>query len=232
MTVASNQAVVILGGFLITDEAYTPLAEWIRSHTGAEVRVVHVSRLDWLATTWGFGWIRLLDRVDTCVKDLQVGSATDRVTLIGHSSGGVLLRAYLSDQGFLGRCYSGALRCSRLITLGSPHQARRATALRALVDQRFPGCPHSDRVNYVSVAGRLDLNGANASGFSRRSAPKSYVQICGDSQAPGDGLVPVSSALLKDSVAVELEDTAHGGLFGASWYGSTDRIEAWWSALS
>ena len=53
--VASNQAVVILGGFLITDEAYTPLAEWIRSHTGAEVRVVHVSRLDWLATTWGFG---------------------------------------------------------------------------------------------------------------------------------------------------------------------------------
>ena len=65
----------------------------------------------------------------------------------------------------------------------------------------------------------------------RRSAAKSYVQICGDSQAPGDGLVPVSSALLKDSVAVELEDTAHGGLFGASWYGSTDRIEAWWSAL-
>ena len=229
--VASDQAVVILGGFLITDEAYSPLAEWIRANTGASVRVVHVSRIDWLATTWGFGWIRLLDRVDACVRELQAESSTHRVTLIGHSSGGVLLRAYLSDQTFLGRCYGGALRCNRLITLGSPHQARRATVLRALVDQRFPGCPHSDQVNYVSVAGRLDLTSANASGFSRRSAPKSYVQISGHPEGPGDGLVPVSSALLKDAVAVELDDTAHGGLFGTSWYGSTDRIELWWSAL-
>ncbi len=229
--VASDQAVVILGGFLITDEAYNPLAEWIRSHTGAEVCVVHASRLDWLATTWGFGWIRLLDRVESCVRTLQAGSSRDRVTLIGHSSGGVMLRAYLSDQSFLGRSYGGSMRCNRLITLGSPHQARRATALRALVDQRFPGCPHSDQVNYVSVAGRLDLKGANASGFSRRFARKSYVQISGDCDGPGDGLVPVSSALLRDSVAIELEDTAHGGLFGTSWYGSIDRIGMWWSAL-
>jgi hypothetical protein len=43
--------------------------------------------------------------------------------------------------------------------------------------------------------------------------------------------VPVESALLRQARSVVLENTAHGGLFGSSWYGSLDRIEAWWSAL-
>ena len=87
-----DQPVVVLGGFLITVEAYDPLAEWIAARTGAPVKVVPVSRLDWLATSWGFGWTRLLDRVDAAVRELQGRSASSRVTLIGHSSGGVMLR--------------------------------------------------------------------------------------------------------------------------------------------
>jgi len=207
------------------------MAAWIRAHTGAEVRIVQANRLDWLATSWSFGWIRLLDRVDACVQALQAESETGRVTLIGHSSGGVMLRAYLSDEAFLGRTYAGATRCNRLITLGSPHQAVRATPLRALVDRRFPGCPHAESVDYVAVAARLDLSSSVASGFSRRSAARSYRQICGDPCVDGDGLVPVRSALLRDARPVVLENTAHGGLFGSSWYGSVDRIPAWWTAL-
>ena len=230
-SISTTQPVVILGGFLISDSTYGPMAAWIHANTGAEVRIVQANRLDWLATSWSFGWIRLLDRVNACVQALQAESATGRVTLIGHSSGGVMLRAYLSDEAFLGRTYAGATRCNRLITLGSPHQAVRATPLRALVDQRFPGCPQANQVDYVAIAGRLDLNGANASRFSRRTAANSYRQISGDPQAPGDGLVPVSSALLRDARCVELEDTAHGGFFGRSWYGSEDRIGRWWSAL-
>ena len=226
-----SQPVVILGGFLITDEAYRPLADWIHQATGAPVRIVAASRLDWLATSWGFGWCRLLDRVDSCVRELQRQSRNERVTLIGHSSGGVMLRPYLADTTFLGRRFNGAARCNRLITLGSPHQALRATPLRARVDREFSGCPEVDRVDYVAVAGRLDPQGANASSFSRRSSARSYRQIMGDPDLEGDGLVPISSALLRDARWIELADTAHGGLFGQSWYGSTDRIESWWSLL-
>ena len=231
LAVNPDQPVVILGGFLITDEAYQPLAEWIQDRAGAPVRIVHVTRLDWLATSWGFGWVRLLDRVDACVRDLHSSHPGCSVTLIGHSSGGVMLRPYLSDEPFEGRTYRGAERCNRLVTLGSPHQALKATPLRAEVDRRFPGCPLADRVDYLAVAGRLDLEGVNASNFSRRSASRSYQQISGDPAAAGDGLVPVDSALLRDARSVVLDDTAHGGLFGRSWYGSLDRVEAWWSAL-
>ena len=226
-----SQPVVILGGFLITDEAYRPLADWIHQATGAPVRIVPASRLDWLATSWGFGWCRLLDRVDSCVRELQRQSRNERVTLIGHSSGGVMLRPYLVDQTFLGRCFNGATRCNRLITLGSPHQAMRATPLRARVDRAFPGCPEADHVDYVAVAGRLDPLGSNASTFSTRTSARSYRQIMGDPDLEGDGLVPVQSALLRDARWIELSDTAHGGLFGQSWYGSTDRIDHWWSQL-
>ena len=226
-----SQPVVILGGFLITDEAYRPLADWIHQATGAPVRIVPASRLDWLATSWGFGWCRLLDRVDFCVRELQCQSPTERVTLIGHSSGGVMLRPYLVNQTFLGRCFNGATRCNRLITLGSPHQAMRATPLRARVDRAFPGCPEADHVDYVAVAGRLDPLGSNASTFSTRTSARSYRQIMGDPDLEGDGLVPVQSALLRDARWIELSDTAHGGLFGQSWYGSPDRIDHWWSQL-
>ena len=229
--VSLEQPVVVLGGFLITAEAYAPLAEWIATRTGAPVTVVPVSRFDWLATSWGFGWTRLLDRVDAAVRELQVRSGGSRVTLIGHSSGGVMLRPYLSGESFCGNRYGGADRCNRLITLGSPHQAVRATPLRALVDRRFPGCPHAESVDYVAVAARLDLSSSVASGFSRRSAARSYRQISGDPCVDGDGLVPVCSALLRDARPVVLENTAHGGLFGSSWYGSVDRIPIWWTAL-
>ena len=198
-TVSLNQPVVIFGGFLITQEAYRPLADWIDQATGAAVHIVPASKLDWLATSWGFGWRRLLDRVDAAVRELQSQSPTGRVTLIGHSSGGVMLRPYLADQTFLGRRFNGAARCNRLITLGSPHQALRATPLRARVDREFPGCPEADRVDYVAVAGRLDPLGANASNFSRRSAARSYRQIMGDPDLQGDGLVPLPSALLRDA---------------------------------
>lgn len=226
-----GQPVVIFGGFLITAEAYRPLSDWIEQASGAPVRIVPASKLDWLATSWGFGWCRLLDRVDALVRELQGLSPTGRVTLIGHSSGGVMLRPYLADQNFLGRRYNGASRCNRLITLGSPHQAERATPLRARVDGEFPGCPEADRVDYVAVAGRLDPLGSNASTFSARSARRSYRQIMGDADLEGDGLVPVQSALLRDARWIELPDTAHGGLFGQSWYGSPDRIDVWWSQL-
>ena len=226
-TVDPKQPVLVLGGFLITEEAYAPMTAWLKQQGVLDAQVVPVTRLEWLLTTWGFGWRRVLDRVDAMVQKLQASSPTGRVTLIGHSSGGVMLRLYLSDEAVVGRGYGGAARCDRLITLGSPHQAVRATPLRMLVDRRFPGC-HEPGVDYVAIAGEINLEGENASAFSRRSASGSYKSIAGDAKLSGDGLVPVGSALLKGARHLVQADTAHGGFFGKLWYGSAQRLESWW----
>ena len=222
------QPVVILGGFLITDEAYGPMAQWLKAQGGLDVSVVHASRVDWLLTSSAWGWQRLLQRVDHSVKQARDRCAGAPVTLIGHSSGGVMLRLYLAEHGLEGASLNGQKLCQRLISLGSPHQAKRATRLRALVDRLHPGCACAPQVDYVSVAGRLDLSSAQASDFARRSAANSYRQIGAQPEDPGDGLVPVSSAWLKDSRLIELEATAHGGLFGQPWYGSIERLSQWW----
>ena len=226
-SVDPHQPVVILGGFLITEEVYQPMADWLIKQGVTDAKVVPVSRYDWLLTSWGFGWRRVLDRVDQHVQLLQSTSPTGRVTLIGHSSGGVMLRLYLSDQPFQGRTYGGASRCDRLISLGSPHQAIRATPLRAMVDRSCPGC-HEPGVDYVAIAGELNLNSTTASVFSRRSAKGSYRRISGSVDVSGDGLVPIDSALLCGARHLVQSDTAHGGLFGTTTYFSPARLEAWW----
>ena len=222
------QPVVILGGFLITEEAYGPMAQWLEAQGGIDVSVVHASRLDWLLTSSAWGWQRLLQRVDHSVRQARDRCAGAPVTLIGHSSGGVMLRLYLAEHGLEGASLNGQKHCHRLISLGSPHQAKRATRLRELVDRLHPGCACAPQVAYISVAGRLDLASAQASGFARRSAANSYKQIGAKPEDPGDGLVPVSSAWLKGSKLIELEATAHGGLFGQPWYGSIERVSQWW----
>lgn len=220
------QPVVILGGFLITQEAYAGMSAWITQHHGCAVRVIPASRLDWILTSWAFGWRRLLDRVDAQVRELAAASPTGRVTLIGHSSGGVMLRLYLSDEPFCGRRYGGAQFCDQLISLGSPHQALRATPLRAMVDRHFPGA-FFPQVDYLAVAGTVDLASSTASGFSKRTAAANYRSIAGTDAVDGDGLVPVQSALLQGARHQVLADTAHGGFFGSSWYGSEDRLSLW-----
>ena len=222
-----SQPVVILGGFLITDEAYQPLVDWLRVERGIDASVVHASRTDWLLTSWDLGWRRLLQRTEALVLKVLRDSGSDQVTLIGHSSGGVMLRLYLADHGLEGASLNGQRHCDRLISLGSPHQAVRATPLRAMVGRLLPGCACSN-VDYVSVAGRLDLASPMATNFARRSAARSYRQIAGAGDVSGDGLVPVSSALLSGSRPIELTETAHGGFFGSTWYGSIERIEQWW----
>ena len=222
------QPIVILGGFLIAAEAYKPMAAWLKLQGVSDVLVVPMTRLDWLLTTRRFGWRRVLDRVDAMVKQVQHQSPSGKATLIGHSSGGVMLRLYLSKETFEGNVYAGSERCDRLITLGSPHQAVRATPLRAMVDRRFPGCYESG-VDYVAIAGKLELCKGNASALSRIGAKASYKRAINNDVCLGDGLVPVESALLHGARSLIQNDTAHGGLFGDIWYASTQRVDEWWN---
>ena len=222
------QPIVILGGFLIAAEAYKPMAAWLKLQGVSDVLVVPMTRWDWLLTTRRFGWRRVLDRVDAMVKQVQHQSLSGKATLIGHSSGGVMLRLYLSNEAFEGKVYAGSERCDRLITLGSPHQAVRATPLRTMVDRRFPGCYESG-VDYVAIAGKLELCRGNASALSRIGAKASYKRAINDDGFLGDGLVPVKSALLHGARSLIQNDTAHGGLFGDIWYASTQRVDEWWN---
>jgi hypothetical protein len=220
------QPVLILGGFLIAEEAYQPMGSWLRQQTHQPVAVVPANRFDWLLTSWAFGWRRLLDRVEQQAQALAEQSPTGKVTLIGHSSGGVMLRLFLADDPFAGRTYNGQRWANRLYTLGSPHTALRATALRAMVDRRYPGAFFADAVSYVSVAG--DLAEVDGSALSRRMAASSYRAIAGSQALQGDGLVPVQSAHLHGSTAITLAGVAHGGAFGARWYGTPEVVEQWW----
>jgi len=223
-----RQPIVLLGGFLIAPASYGPMRERLAKLSGQPVSLVPVGKPEWLLTVFAERWARILDRMALEVATQAARSATGAVTLIGHSSGGIMLRLFLDNQPFQGRRYNGRALANTLVMLGSPHTARRASRLRQLVDERLPGTCFAPDVRYVSVAGDLDLNAPAAADTARRLAPGAYQSNCGDRHARGDGLVPVASALLAGSAAVVLPGVAHAGLFGTHWYGSPEVVERWW----
>ena len=227
-----NQPVIILGGFFIESNAYKEMAEYIYSRTNNKVVIVQVKKIEWLLTNWSFGWQIILDRVNKLVKELSSESSSNRVTLIGHSSGGMMLRLFLSDLLFNGKIYNGRENANCLITLGSPNQAKRATYLRNLVSSTLPGSFYNKEVNYISVAGELDLNGPIATKTSIRLSKSSYRALNGEGNLIGDGLVPIDSALLMGSKHIIIKETAHGKTFGRDWYGSTNKVEEWFNKAS
>ncbi|MFN6133020.1 MAG: lipase family alpha/beta hydrolase [Synechococcaceae cyanobacterium] len=226
---STRQPIVILGGFLISPEAYGPMLTRLEQLSGQPVRLVAVSKPLWALTVFGFAWAWILDRVAAVVAELAQTSPTGRVTLVGHSSGGIMLRLFLDEAPFEGRRYDGKVLADTLVMLGSPHTALKATPLRQMVGRRLPGAFFADRVRYVSVAGDLDIS--SASPLARRMAPTAYRNSSGSAEDRGDGLVPLASALLTGSTSVVLPGVAHAAAFGTSWYGSPEVVECWWRAL-
>ena len=222
-----NQPVIILGGFLINSSVYNEMREYIKSRINNKVEIVPITKIEWLSTNWAFGWKIILDKVEKRVKELSQESSTNKVTLIGHSSGGMILRLFLSDLVFNQKIYNGKDYANCLVTLGSPNQAKRATYLRNFVSSTLPGSFYSKDVNYISVAGELDLNGPIATRTSVRISKSSYRALNGNGTLIGDGLVPIDSALLIGSKQVVMKETAHGKAFGKEWYGSKNKVEEW-----
>jgi len=223
--------IIVLGGFLITSEAYNPIKSTIENIFGRKVYVVDVTRGDWFKSNSAEGWINILNKVKDKVDFALKETNAKNIDLIGHSSGGIMLRLYLSSEPFKDKIFNGKSKAKNLITLGSPHQAVKATRLRKFVDERYPG-NFFKNINYVSIGGEVKINSKQTSILTKLIARNSYKSISGDKNESGDGLVPLSSSLLKDSQQIILPGTVHGGIFGQNWYGSNSKIREWWDQIN
>jgi len=154
-----------------------------------------------------------------------------KIDLIGHSSGGIMLRLYLSNEVFNNLVFNGKSIAKNLITLGSPHQAIKATALRRFVNEKYPG-NFFKNINYVSIGGEVEINSDQTSLLTKLIAQSSYKSISGNKNERGDGLVPLSSSLLKNSQKITLPKTVHGGIFGNNWYCSPSKVKEWWNKIN
>lgn len=216
--------IVLVGGMTSLPRRYRGLAQILHELSGSEVHVVPLTPLDWLRGYFqGYG--QLVFEVASAVDRALLESEANKVVLIGHSAGGLACRIFVGgDPPYGGRRYSGHRRVSRLITLGTPHVAaqKRGPALISQVNELFPGALHSASIGYLSVAG------APADGATSPRARRRYERLLEDGRVPGDGVVPVESALLPGSEQLILDDLYHNHYLGR-WYGS-DRasVEQWW----
>ncbi|MEB3320294.1 MAG: esterase, partial [Cyanobium sp.] len=131
----------------------------------------------------------------------------------------------LGDEPFAGRVYGLRGQVQSLVTLGSPHQAIRATALRQQVDRLYPGACFQEELAYLAVAGAIEPQQLRPR--ARRLTTRSYSAINNDPSSRGDGLVPLSSALLTGAEPLVLEGVGHGGWFAERWYGSAAVLPQW-----
>ena len=225
------EPIVIFGGFLSADWVYHGLRAALTKLTGQPVSIVNTRGPEWLTVAFRPGWLRLLRKLDRTVQTAARQSSTGKVTLIGHSAGGVLARLYLSDRSFLGQTYCGLDRVSQLITLGSPHHNRGGLTyggrMSQWIERHYPGAYFAPRVAYVSVAGKSchgDRHGTRA----ERLAYNVYRDMCGRGDTWGDGLIPIESAVLHGSQSIILDNVSHYSAFGERWYGSAEVVARWW----
>jgi hypothetical protein len=164
-----------------------------------------------------------------------------KVALIGHSAGGWISRAYLSDRNYGGKAYNGKRFVHSLVTLGSPQ-------LHA------PGPPF-EGIRWVNkepaLVRSLAVGGTGFKGDEWGSFTKGSYTFCSSdgsdgSKFTGDGVTPIQSALnYEGAEKLELEGVHHfcwSDVFGGSlispelsqdfrggspWYGSDEVIDKW-----
>jgi hypothetical protein len=128
-----------------------------------------------------------------------------------------------------------------IVTLGAPHIPPPAGvmdmtrgALR-ITHERFPGAFHHPDIFYITVAGNAvrGVQQQRKSVLEPTSLPgfayESYLQVSGDGNVWGDGVVPTEFAHLKDinAIEIELDGVAHSITSPDSWYGADGIIDQW-----
>jgi len=224
--------IVLFGGFMSFEMVYWGMQRDLEAVTGQPVFVVPSGPRDWMRVGLTWRWGHLLRKLDKTVKEAMVASTTGKVTLIGHSAGGVLGRIYLGSDWFRGRTCAGVEYVDRLITLGSPHRSKSdfvgGGRVARWVNKHYPGAYFAPEVDYISVSGRSVLGDAHGD-LRERHAYRFYRPMTGRGGVWGDGLVPVECALLPGARHVILNGVTHYKICGSPWYGESEEVIArWW----
>mmetsp|Transcript_11054 Transcript_11054/g.13931 ORF Transcript_11054/g.13931 Transcript_11054/m.13931 type:complete len:345 (-) Transcript_11054:884-1918(-) len=171
--------------------------------------------------------------------------AKGRVALIGHSAGGWIARAYLSDRSYGGKVYNGKEMIHSLVTLGSPHGNAPGAA--------FKGVEWVNREAVPSNVRALAVSGSGYRGDSSGQLTQNAYSFCCNKGTDGtgydgDGLTPIHSALAMEGAETLVLDgrVTHfpwsevfgGDIFApdlakihkeekAPWYGSDFALDQW-----
>lgn len=207
------------------------------------------------ATTESYGWF--LRALDDAVNEAIDATQAKEVTVVAHSAGGWLARAYVGGAAALatGRSRVERERLARetrvraLVCLGTPHTQDSKTdptrGANKWVNDTWPGAyfASSHGVKYVCVAGRAVVGDASSErGSITRYSSGSYAVVAGGDGdgVVGDAVVPNSAALaLEGAETVVLDGVWHSmssvGTFNAPaaypWYGSDEVVDAWLAKL-
>ena len=231
METTENRKAVILGGFLSHSMLYSPMKNQIAKISGQETIIAHIPQYLWYALIVPYGWVPVLKRLDRTLSQMQKTSPSSKVTLIGHSIGGVLGVLYLLAPSFGGLKGKPIQTIDHLITLGSPHTNKcrwlHGGSISRLVEKHggSRAIQHKTRLTCVAGTGVL---GNKKGTVSERKAYAIYKTIGGQGGVRGDGIVPVESALLPAANPIELDNVVHFAVSGHSWYGSPEVVSRWW----
>ncbi|HEX5828158.1 MAG TPA: hypothetical protein VFY23_11585 [Candidatus Limnocylindrales bacterium] len=232
--------VLLLGGFLTSPFLYRPFVRRLGARGVADVVTASVWLPDWLlAARHGLGPIltrsgRALLEASARSERLSGGAP---VLVVGHSAGGMSARLLTCPEPFAGRRLNASGRIGAIVTLGTPHHVgadgemgRRVGAEAATFANRVvPGAAFAPRVGYLAVGSRAVVGRPEGS-LNERRAWRVYQDLLHDPAAtaiPGDGLVPLESALLEGVPHVVFDDALHGQWPG-DWYGSERFLDEWW----
>lgn len=126
---------------------------WLRPRLEAAGWIVATHNLEPVWTS--------LDDYAQCIErridDVLAATGAQQVILVGHSMGGLVVRAYLRRYG--------SAKVARIVTLGSPHQGTRLAAL-GLGRNARQMCPGSSWLAALALPGAVPLPSGSAAIFS------------------------------------------------------------------
>ena len=163
-----------------------------------------------------------------------------KVALIGHSAGGWIARAYLSQRKYYGKSYAGQNLVHSLITLGSPHFTAPSPAFKGVEWVNGEVMDSSSGVRALAVGG-AGYKGDSSGELTRHSYAFCCPMRSDGSQYDGDGVTPTLSSLAMKKYAPHadtmiLDNVGHFSWSdivpwshqeGRPWYGDEEIVEKW-----